>query len=178
MKKEEKNKKENIEITLKFNKKNLLKGTGIFFVVLAVLGLAFAVSNTVDGKSNTFEFINITIDEYLTKLGESEKSIVYVARPTCSWCQKETPIIKSLGSKYGLKIYYLNTEEFYDSEINDYSESGYKFINAAEPYKSDQKFGTPNTIIIQNGEIVDGEYGYVAKDELEDFFERNGFIDE
>ena len=45
---------------------------------------------------------------------------------------------------------------------------------SAEQYKDG--WGTPNTIIVQNGEIVDGEFSYVEKSALKDLFKRNGFI--
>ena len=174
MKKETKKKKDAGELTNKLDKNKLLKGIGVVAIVLCVLGLAFFVSK--EGEGSSFEFTNITIDEYLEILNGTEKSIVYVARPGCSWCQKESPIIKRLGSRYNLTIYYLNTDEFFDANINDYSEDGYKFLNAAEPYKSEQKFGTPNTIIVQNGEILDGKYGYVELSELTSLFRENGLI--
>ena len=177
MKKEEKKnikKNENIEFTLKFNKEKLLKGIGVVALVLVVLGLAFAVSN--NSSSSIFEFVQIDVDKYLDLMKEEEKSIIYVARPGCSWCQKETPVIRSIGSEYNLKIYYLNTDGFWNSELEDYTEDGKKFVNSSEKYK--EGFGTPNTIIVQNGKIVDGEFGYAEKSALKSLFIRNGFIDE
>ncbi|MBQ8892125.1 MAG: hypothetical protein IJ068_04655 [Bacilli bacterium] len=177
MKKEEnkKNKKnDEVEISFKFNKKKLVQGLGIALVVVAVLGLAFAVSNTTSKDTKAFEFVDITVDDYLEKMKESEKSVIYVARPGCSWCQKESPIIKALGAQYDLTIYYLNTDPFWDSENETYTEAGQKFMASAEQYKDG--WGTPNTIIVQNGEIVDGEFSYVEKSALKDLFKRNGFI--
>ena len=171
-------KKDDVELTIKFNKKKVLQGIGIVLVVVAVLGLAFAVSKKSDGKSTAFEFVNIDIDQYLEKMEASEKSIIYVARPGCSWCQKESPIIKKIGGQYNLTINYLNTDPFWDSSANDYTEAGYKFLNSGEPYKSEQRFGTPNTIIVGNGEIIDGEFSYVDAATLKDLFVRNGFINE
>lgn len=171
MKKEQKNKKNEDKI----NKKNLLKGLGVVAVVIVVLGIAFfASNNTGDGK--VVEFTNITIDEYLDRMNMDEKSIIYIARPSCSWCQKETPIIKKLMSQYDLTVYYLNTEYFYDSEIQDYTEDGYKLINSSGKYA--EGFGTPNTIIVSGGEIVDGKFGYVEANELKDMLVSNGFINE
>jgi predicted bacteriocin transport accessory protein len=105
---------------------------------------------------------------------EEEKSIIYVARPGCSWCQKESPIVKSVGSEYDLKIYYLNTDPFWDSEAQTYTAEGQKFIDSDEHYKDG--WGTPNTIIVGNGKVLDGEFSYVEKDKLKDLFKRNGFI--
>ena len=80
--------KENVELTIKFNKKKVLKGVGIVIIVLAVLGAAWLLSDKGSNSNKTFEFINITIDEYLEKMNSSDKSIIYGARPGCSWCQK------------------------------------------------------------------------------------------
>lgn len=166
MKKEENN---------KIDKTKLLKGLGVIAVVLAVLGLSFFVSKSY-GATGSYEFTNITIDEYLDLMKSEDKKIVYVARPNCSFCVKETPILKRIANEFNLEVYYLDTTKFYDSNIQDYTEDGYKFINSAEVYQ--QGFGTPNTIIVQNGEIVDGVYQYVEASELKDLFERNGFINE
>jgi len=176
MKKDEKNvkKSEDIEFTIRFNKKKLLQGVGIVAVVLAVLGLAFLVSTNSSKNAKSFEFVNITINDYLEKMKQEEKSIIYVARPGCSWCQKESPIVKSLGSEYDLTIYYLNTDPFWNSEAQTYTAEGEMFINSSEKYKDG--WGTPNTIIVGNGEIIDGEFSYVEKDKLKDLFKRNGFI--
>lgn len=158
-------------IVLKFNKKNLIKGVGLVVIVFAVLGLAFLVSNKTNAETKTFEFTEITIDEYLEKMNASEKSIIYIARPGCTWCQKQSPITKRLGSSYDLTIYYLNT----DNVTSD--EAAYeKFRNSAEQYSGD--WGTPNTIIVQGGKIVDGIFGYAEADNLKDLFVRNGFINE
>ena len=172
-----KNEKKNNDLTIKINKTKLLKGLGVFAVVVLVLVVAFFASND-NGEAKVVNFTNITIDEYLERMKLDEKSIIYIARPTCSWCQKETPVVKKLMSQYDLKVYYLNTENFYDAEKEDYTEDGYKFINAAEPYKSKQSFGTPNTIIVEGGNIIDGKYGYVEAKELKDMLVSNGFINE
>ena len=175
-----KNKKSNeeIEVNFKINKKKLLKGAGIVLCVLAVMGLAFFASGSYGKNNEAFEFTDVTIDEYLEKMNGSEKSIIYIARPTCSWCQKQTPILKKVASEYKLTVYYLNTQDFYDSELNDYNEKGHKLIDSVPKFKEEGGFGTPGTIIVQNGTVVDGAYGYVEAKELESLFSRNGLINE
>ena len=167
-------KEKNDEIKITINKKNLIKGLGIFLVVLAVLGLSFLASDSYGAGTSNFQFINITIDEYLDLMDGDEKSIIYVARPDCGYCQMQKPILTKIASKYDLEVHYLNTSGFVKDK--KYTEDGEKFINSAEVYKTG--FGTPNTIIVQNGEIVDGVYQYVEAKELQDLFERNGFINE
>ena len=179
MKNNQKNGKSNedVELTIRFNKKKILTGLGIFLVVAAVLGLAFAVSNNNSTKvTKAFEFVEITIDEYLERMKLEEKSIIYVARPGCSWCQKESPIIKKVGGQYDLTIYYLNTDPFWDSDSSTYTEDGKKFMDSDENYKDG--WGTPNTIVVGNGKIIEGEFSYVDEAKLVDLFKRNGFINE
>ena len=47
---------------------------------------------------------------------------------------------------------------------------------SSEKYKDG--FGTPNTIIVQGGKIVDGAFGYVDANELTNLLKSNGFINE
>ena len=163
-------------ITIKFNKKKLLKGIGVLVIVLAILGLSFVASKNYGSGTEAYKFTDITIDEYLELMNSEDKKVVYVARPTCSYCQLESPIIKKIGSKYNLEIYYLNTQGFFDEEKQDYTEDGRKFMSSNEVYK--EGWGTPNTIIVQNGDIVDGIYQYVEEKELLDFLKTNGIINE
>ena len=71
-------------------------------------------------------------------MNDSEARIIYVAKPDCSYCQMETPIVKRLAVKYDLPIYYLDTTDFlehddegnvkYDDEGNAIkTETGKKF---------------------------------------------------
>lgn len=177
MKKENKKEKnDKIQINLNIDKSKLFKGIGVIAAVLLVVVLSFFASKSYGAGTSAYEFTDITIDEYLDKLASDEKSIIYIARPSCSFCVKETPILKKIASQYELEVFYLDTTDFFDSEAQDYTEDGYKFINSAEVYN--QGYGTPNTIIVQGGEIVDGVYQYVEASELKDLFERNGFINE
>ena len=175
MRKEKKKEKSNV-IQITIDKTKLFKGIGVVAVVALIIGLSFVASKSYSKDTKTFEYTNITIDEYLEKMKGEEKSIIYVARPDCSYCVKESPIMKRLGAEYDLEIFYLDTSSFIDYEAQDYTEDGYKFINSSEVYK--EGFGTPNTIIVQNGEIIDGVYQYVELNELKELFERNGFINE
>ena len=163
-------------IQFKINKKNLLKGIGVVVIVVAILSLSFVASKSYGLGTEAYKFTDITIDEYLELMKSEDKKVVYIARPTCSYCQLESPIIKKIGSKYNLKIYYLNTQGFFDEEKQDYTEDGRKFMSSNEVYK--EGWGTPNTIIVQNGDIVDGIYQYVEEKELLDFLKTNGIINE
>lgn len=171
-----KKKDDDIQINITISKKKLITGIVMVVLVGGLLYLASYASKGYGSGVSSFKFTNVTVDEYLELMKSEEKKIVYIARPTCSYCQLETPIIKKIANKYNLTIYYLNTENFVDSETNQYTEDGNKFINSSEVYK--EGYGTPNTIIVQNGSIVDGVYQYVDNDSLLELFKNNGFINE
>lgn len=179
MEKDKKNKNEKknkVEEKSKFDKSKLLKGIGVIAIVIAIIGISFVASKGYGSGADAYEFTDITIDEYLELMQSEGKKIVYIARPTCSYCALETPLLKQIASQYDLEVYYLDTTNFFDSSINDYTEDGYKFINSHEVYN--EGYGTPNTIIVQNGDIIDGVYQYVEADELRDLFDRNGLLNE
>ena len=43
-------------------------------------------------------------------MNSEDKKVVYIARPTCSYCQLESQNIKKIGSKYNLEIKNKNSE--------------------------------------------------------------------
>ena len=65
---------------------------------------------------------------------------------------------------------------FFDNDTNQYTEDGKKFLNSNEVYKDG--YGTPNTIIVKDGTIVDGIYQYEDEAGLLELFKNNGFINE
>ena len=56
----------------------------------------------------------IDIDEYLDLLKDDKASIIYVARPTCHYCQQMEPIVRNIVYEYGITVNYLNTDELDD----------------------------------------------------------------
>lgn len=180
IKKENEENKQKRERKFNIDKEKIFKGIGVGLIVLIVLVLSFLASKSYAIDTESFEFKNITIDEYLTLVADEEANIIYVARPNCSWCQKESPIIKKIGSEYDLTINYLDTSNFtYQTEDGNfaYTEDGLKFVGTSEKYQN-EGYGTPNTLIVQNGEIIDGIYQYADASQLKDLFKRNGFINE
>ena len=114
------------------------------------------------------ELNDIDIDEYLELKEGSDASIIYIARPTCHYCQEMEPIVRNIVYEYGVEINYLNTDELDDDgqakliESDDYFSEGY---------------GTPLLLVVQNDEIVDIQEGLSTKDTTVNFFRDNGFIE-
>ena len=113
----------------------------------------------------------IGIDEYLDLKEGSEASIIYVARPTCHYCQEMEPIVKNIVYEYGVTVNYLNTDELDD-------EGQAEFIKSDDYFEEKGGYGTPMLIIVKDDEFVDVLEGLTDKDTVVKFFKDNGLIEE
>ncbi len=157
--------------------KKALGISSIAIIVILVIALAFGVSNIKkdDSKSNNSNetvaledagFKEVTLDEYLDLIKKDEKSIILVARPTCSYCEAFAPILSEAKDDLGLTINYIDTDKFSSDDWTTFNES--------LDYLSENEWGTPLTLIVQNGKVVDANNGYVELDAIKTFFTDNG----
>ena len=156
--------------------KSLLKTFGIIFAVILVVGAAAGISTIKkddSGSSKTDEvsletagFNELSIDNYLKMLKEDEKNIILIARPTCSYCEMFTPILKEAADDMNLVINYVNTDEF--------SSDDWEKFESSLSYFSENDWGTPLTLIVQNGKVVADNSGYTDIETIKTFFKNNG----
>lgn len=166
-------KKENIE--------KIKSATIVVLVLIIVFGASYFMSElqecdnggstTTTSSTNKGDLIEIGIDEYLDLKEGSEASIIYVARPTCHYCQEMEPIVKNIVYEYGVTVNYLNTDELDD-------EGQAEFIKSDDYFKEKGGYGTPMLIIVKDDEFVDVLEGLTDKDTVVKFFKDNGLINE
>ena len=113
----------------------------------------------------------IDIDEYLDLKEGSKASIIYVARPTCHYCQQMEPIVRNIVYEYGVTVNYLNTDELDD-------DGQAKFVKSDDYFDEKGGYGTPMLIIVKDDKFVDVLEGLSDKDTVVKFFKDNGLIDE
>ena len=113
----------------------------------------------------------IDIDEYLDLLKDDKASIIYVARPTCHYCQQMEPIVRNIVYEYGITVNYLNTDELDDEGQAD-------FIKSNDYFDEKGGYGTPMLIVVKDDEFVDVLEGLTDKDTAVNFFKDNGLIEE
>lgn len=114
------------------------------------------------------ELTSIDIEEYLDLKEGSEASIIYIARPTCHYCQEMEPIVRNIVYEYGIEVNYLNTDELDDA--------GQSKLIKSDDYFS-EGYGTPLLLIVKDDEITDIQEGLSDKDSTIDFLKDNGFIE-
>ena len=66
-----------------------------------------------------------------------------------------------------LTINYVNTDNFSEEDWGTFTDS--------LDYLSTEEWGTPLTLIVQNGDSVAENNGYVELDSIKEFFKNNGF---
>ena len=115
------------------------------------------------------ELNDIDIDEYLDLKEGSDASIIYIARPTCHYCQEEEPIVKNIVHDYNVTVNYLNTDELDD-------EGQAKLIKSDDYFS--EGYGTPLLLVVKDNKIVDILEGLSTKETIIDFFKEHGFINE
>ena len=155
--------------------KKVLKVTGIVLVVIAVIGAAVGISYLKKDDSNqnktitleTAGFNELSLDEYLEVIHKDEKSIILVARPTCPYCEKFSPILKEAMDDMNLTINYIDTDKFSNEDWTTFSES--------LAYLNSEEWGTPLILIVQNGEVIAENNGYVDLSTIKSFFKANGY---
>lgn len=110
---------------------------------------------------------SIDIDKYLSLKKGSEKSIIYISRPTCHYCQQEDPIIKNIVYETNITVNYLNTDELDD-------DGNTKLIKSDDYFS--EGYGTPLILVVQKNKIVDKIEGLTSKEDIVSFFKKYDFI--
>ena len=113
------------------------------------------------------ELNSIDIDEYLSLKKGSDKSIIYISRPTCHYCQQEDPIMKNIIYETKITVNYLNTDELDD-------DGNTKLIKSDDYFS--EGYGTPLILVVQKNKIVDKIEGLTSKEDIMSFFKKYDFI--
>ncbi len=100
---------------------------------------------------------------------EGQASLVWVARPTCGYCQLATPVVQKIIKDYSIYISSLNTDNFSEEDTN-------LFVNSDERFK--EGFGTPMLLLVGDGKILDMIDGATDTAHYLDFLKTYKFIEE
>lgn len=110
----------------------------------------------------------IGLEDYKKILAKDENSIVVVGQSTCSYCIKAKLVLNDIADKEETEINYLNVSYLTSNEQIT------EFQNTLEYLQSD--WGTPVTLIVKGGKLVDVLEGYASETVYKEFFEKNGVL--
>lgn len=156
-------------------KENILTVVVAVLALIIVVGFAYFASelkycNKTTSDSST-DLPEIGMTEFTTLLNGDEPSIIYIARPGCTFCQRQKPIVQALATQYNLVFHYLNTDNLSSSEMSSIFKLDEKLFG-----EDGSEFGTPTTLIVKQGKIVDSVVGLTQSDEFVTFLTNNGLI--
>lgn len=152
----------------------VLKVISIVLVVALVIGCAIGASFIKDDNNNdnTIEtvslteagFNEITVDEYLSLIKEPTRNVILIARPTCSYCEKFTPILKKASDDMNIVINYVDTDKLTEDTMKSF-EASFDIFS--------EQWGTPLVIVTENGTLVAKNEGYTDLTTIKKFFSDN-----
>ena len=102
----------------------------------------------------------INYKEYNEILAQEGKNIITIGQTGCSHCIATKPVLNTIAKDYNITINYLNITEMTQSERSSFTNSLSEIGYDEEEFVSSGNFGTPLTLIIENGKVssyVSGE---------------------
>ncbi|MBQ9072603.1 MAG: thioredoxin family protein [Bacilli bacterium] len=136
------------------------KKTIIITVILAVVALALiAVFTVITLKENgviASSEAKEELKEFYEAFNSKERTIIYYASPSCSYCTLQTPILETIAEDYDLDYYYLDASTLALKQRTEVLD------------KLGIEHATPTTVVVENGEVIDVARGYTqGKDYVE-----------
>lgn len=107
--------------------------------------------DAVYSKEANITFINY--DEYKALVRKDDTSVIVIGQDGCSHCSNYKPALNSVAEDYNIAMNYLNLTNLTTEESNKLFEN-LKNIGYDDPdFLKDGSFGTPLTLIIEDGEV-------------------------
>lgn len=124
------------------------------FMIMILLPIIVFIINNSGGSM---------VDKFYNAYNSQARTVIYMGRPTCSYCTKFKPVLDNVKKEYGVDYVYINTDRLTRQEL----EQILKTLNM-----NISNFSTPYTVIAENGDIVDDITGYVDRETLVSTFKK------
>ena len=120
----------------------------------------------------------IDYSEYKELIDKGDIFVVVIGQTGCSHCIATKPVLNKIAGKYNIEINYIDittlTEEDSSSLI-----SGLKDLDYSDSeYLESASIGTPLTLVIKNGKVVDYINGETTNSKFVKMFKSSGVIKE
>ena len=139
------------------------KKKGIVLLIVAAVVVLFIVACMVINYLSSKELLDKVKGYY----NSSEPKIVVLGKEGCSYCQAFIPEMDFMAEEYGFNYEYISVDKLSSSH---YSE----LLQTLEI--DEATFGTPHTVVVQNGEKIDELIGAEEEDVILTFLKDNGFV--
>lgn len=143
---------------------NEKKKSLILIGIIAIFVLLITVGIIGDNAKSKKE-----LDKFMNLYNSSEQHMILIGKDACSYCQAFKPNMDFMAQHYGFKYEYIDVEKLNASHYNKLLET----LNLAA-----DDFGTPYTVVTQNGKKVDELAGAVEEDQLFSFLKKYKYVSE
>lgn len=111
----------------------------------------------------------VDYEGYKKVVKSDEVGILVIGQTSCSYCIKAKPILSQIVDDKNVKINFLNITKLSDEERG-------KFTKYLDYFSEHDDWGTPLTLIVKNGKVLDYANGLLDYDGYVTLFEKNGLI--
>lgn len=134
-------------------------------IVCVLLGFLIYDNMKKSGAISTSESKEIMkdFDKYFNS---KERTVIYYASSSCSWCSLQTPILETISSDYDMDYLYVDSSKLGKNQRENMLE------------KLGIEHGTPTTIIVEKGKVIAVAEGYQEASKYIEFFKENKMIPE
>ena len=143
---------------------NEKKKLGILLCIVGAI-IIFIIAGSIFENKESKKYLK----EFYSNLNGSEVKLVMIGRDNCSWCQLFQPTLDYMSKKYNFEYTYVNTNKLTNSVFNKML----KDINV-----DSKNFGTPLTVVVKEGNVIDSLNGYTDEVDLLEFLKKNEFVDD
>lgn len=141
------------------NKKILVLFSAIILIVVLIVAGSFYENE----KSRKY------LSDFYSAFNGDSKSLVMIGRDDCGWCQLFQPSLDFMHEQYDFDYLYVNTNKLTSSTLK-------KLLSDIGVDESE--FGTPLTIVVKGGKVVDSLNGFNGEEDLLKFLKKNSFVSE
>ena len=135
-----------------------------------LVGLVDAYYNANFNSDNTSYKVAKNAKEYEKLVNSKDITVAVFGRDTCYYCNIYKPVYNAVAEKYGLDIYYFDSDNYNSKEYQKILKLGLTIPaecnSTGEESLLSDGFGTPLTLITKKGKTIDCISGYVNRETL------------
>lgn len=132
--------------------------------------------DAVYSKEKYITYINY--EEYKSLIRNDKTNIIVIGAASCGNCRTIKPALNSIGEDYNLTINYVDMDDFTQDEKQKFFESLEKIEYNDPEFLEDGSFGTPTTLIVENGKVQSYTIGAKTYSQLVREFTKVDLIEE
>jgi predicted bacteriocin transport accessory protein len=147
------------------SKVNLM--VGIVIIILLSISIILQVVNGNKSNNDTAGSNEEASGNWQEALKSEDLELIYIGRPTCSWCNKIRPHLNYLSENYNVSFVYVNMDKTTSSDQTTI----FSKLNI-----DTNNFGTPYLAVVKDGKKIAEQVGFVEEEQLFKFLQDNGLI--